>query len=744
MKTITTAFRTHLDQEVTALCTCWTITRVDGAILRFTDADQDVVQGGKTYSSIGAYRRTAIESTATLSVDNLEIVGTSSDLSLPDDELRAGLFDNAEVTIFMTPWLDSVRGRLRLRRGFFGEVQTLPNGTYQVELRGIMQRLAYNYTDIFSSSCLYDLGSPECGVIIKGSDLDVGTVFAVDESTRVAQTTYKRGKAYDLGWGDPDFEVSGAAGGVSQSIYWYNQGTFDMVINSVQSYTGAYSARGGDGDGTLTQDVDLEATTGLPTADIDAGACYLTARGFRRDDGHEGQFRIKFLDRDGVELGHGQQLNLAAPSYNATQIDFVGDFTVELWVKLQAAASTNQAIFTQGSFGGAAITGTRFTFENGTLAFRIDDDVLATGAQIIVQSSEAPTLEEWRHIAITRSGTNVSLIENFEVTATGTYAGTISIDEWANGPNSSGFVGKWDELRVWSAAKTAYELAFDAHHAIDPLSANLLRYYSFNDATGADLTGGDLTFTFGSLVTGEGSPVSVPAIYALSLGSGTYSSGYADVGTTWTEIGVQDHQIPPLSRLMSVNFDARLVGPAPVDARIDNLTGHIINTNVDGIVLGYMTDDIVWRCTAAGTATANQATGGIGATINVGASFIGEDAYLRSGRVLSSTDARTFIAEVSDVRAVDAWFNEGSVIFETGTNAGVAMEVKSWDSTTRQVELFLSLPANISAGDYFSIYPGCDKSRISCAAIFRNIKNIFATPDVPGQDELFRYPDSKA
>lgn len=742
MKSTTTALREHLDQEVTALCTCWTITRVDGTVLNFTDADQDVVQGGQTYSSIGAYQRTAIESTATLSVDNLEIVGSSNDLSLPDEELRAGLFDNAEVTIFMTPWLDSVRGRLRLRRGFFGEVQTLPNGTYQVELRGIMQRLAYNYTDIFASSCLYDLGSPECTIIIKGDDLDVGTSFAVGESTRIAQNAYKRGKAYDIEWGDPDFEIAGAAGGIGESIYWYNQGPFDLEVNSGESYTNSYSVRGGGGDGTLSQEVDLEATTGLPAADIDVGACFLTARAFRRDNADEGQFRIEFLDRDGQELGFGQQMNPNANSFNALQMDFAGDFTVELWIKLEASASINQAIFTQGSFGGVA-TGTRFTFENGRLAFRIDDNILSGTAQIIAQSSEEPVLDEWRHVALTRSGTDLTIIENFEVTATGTYAGVISIDEWANGPNSTGFVGKWDELRVWTEAKSVYELAFDAHHPIPSGSANLLRYYSFNDAAGADLTGGDGSFSFGNLVTNTGSPVAVPVGDALALGTATYSSGYADTTTTWSEVGVQDHPIPPLTRMMRINFDVRQLSGPTTNSFIDNLTGHIINTNEDGIVIGYMTNDIAWRCTGAGTANANQATGIVGSTLNLGATFVGEEAYLRAGRVLASSDARTFIAEVNDPRAVDAWFNEGSVIFETGPNAGVTMEVKSWNATTRQIELFLSLPANIKAGDYFSVYPGCDKSRISCAAIFRNIKNFFGTPDVPGQDELFRYPDAK-
>jgi hypothetical protein len=59
------------------------------------------------------------------------------------------------------------------------------------------------------------------------------------------------------------------------------------------------------------------------------------------------------------------------------------------------------------------------------------------------------------------------------------------------------------------------------------------------------------------------------------------------------------------------------------------------------------------------------------------------------------------------------------------------------------LELFLSLPFPIEAGDLFTLYPGCDKSRITCAAVFDNVTKMLGAPDVPGQDALFSYPDVK-
>ena len=60
-KTIIAPLRTHLDQEVTALCTCWEITRRDGKVIRLTDNDEPVVINAQIFGAVGAYKRSAIE-----------------------------------------------------------------------------------------------------------------------------------------------------------------------------------------------------------------------------------------------------------------------------------------------------------------------------------------------------------------------------------------------------------------------------------------------------------------------------------------------------------------------------------------------------------------------------------------------------------------------------------------------------------------------------------------------------------
>jgi hypothetical protein len=69
MKTISTALAQHLAGEVTTLATCWKITRRDGVVQGFTDHVRDLEVDGVTYRAASGYTRTAIRSTADLSVD---------------------------------------------------------------------------------------------------------------------------------------------------------------------------------------------------------------------------------------------------------------------------------------------------------------------------------------------------------------------------------------------------------------------------------------------------------------------------------------------------------------------------------------------------------------------------------------------------------------------------------------------------------------------------------------------------
>lgn len=183
MKAISPSLDAHLHQEVTTLATCWHITRPDGREFFFTDHDQNLVIAGQRYTASSGYSRTAIASDATLGVDNLDIDGVLDSEAITDRDLRAGLFDHAEVRIFLINWADLSQGILLLRRGHLGEV-TLKDGRFTVELRGLTQALSRQLLEATTPNCRNELGDSHCGIDL-AAWTEATSVAAVTEARRV-------------------------------------------------------------------------------------------------------------------------------------------------------------------------------------------------------------------------------------------------------------------------------------------------------------------------------------------------------------------------------------------------------------------------------------------------------------------------------------------------------------------------------------------------------------------------------
>jgi hypothetical protein len=68
-----------------------------------------------------------------------------------EDEVRAGLFDGAEIRISFVDWQNpDGHGEIRLRRGTLGETRLTPQGYFHAELRGLSQPLAQSTLEVFS------------------------------------------------------------------------------------------------------------------------------------------------------------------------------------------------------------------------------------------------------------------------------------------------------------------------------------------------------------------------------------------------------------------------------------------------------------------------------------------------------------------------------------------------------------------------------------------------------------------
>ena len=163
MKAASTAFRAHLAGEVHTLATCIRIARADGQVFGYTSHDTDLEVDALAYVAALGMSRSAIEDKAGMQVGNLEAMGVLDDASITVADLRAGLWDHAEVRVFEVNWADLTQGVLRQKRGWLGEV-THEGGSFKAEVRDLVSALNASIGELVSPACLADLGDTRCGV----------------------------------------------------------------------------------------------------------------------------------------------------------------------------------------------------------------------------------------------------------------------------------------------------------------------------------------------------------------------------------------------------------------------------------------------------------------------------------------------------------------------------------------------------------------------------------------------------
>jgi len=109
------------------------------------------------------------------------------------------------------------------------------------------------------------------------------------------------------------------------------------------------------------------------------------------------------------------------------------------------------------------------------------------------------------------------------------------------------------------------------------------------------------------------------------------------------------------------------------------------------------------------------------------------------GTVTSVTSRRVF--EQTGIAEPEAgYFIFGKVVWTSGENADAAasMDVQAMDGA--EISLFMPMPFDVSIGDTFTLYAGCDKRLATCRDKFDNVLNFRGEPHVPVSDDLIRGP----
>jgi uncharacterized phage protein (TIGR02218 family) len=118
------------------------------------------------------------------------------------------------------------------------------------------------------------------------------------------------------------------------------------------------------------------------------------------------------------------------------------------------------------------------------------------------------------------------------------------------------------------------------------------------------------------------------------------------------------------------------------------------------------------------------------------------DAAFHGSSTVSALDGSSLFRATGLGAFADGWFTAGKLVFTSGANDGLAVEVKTHrvEADGVHIELWQQMPEPVEAGDSFTVTAGCDKRFATCRDRFANAVNFRGFPHVPGNDFVISYP----
>lgn len=214
MKQVSMALAAHIAGEVTTLANCWKLTRIDSVVFGFTDHDKDIVIDSLTYKAASGFTPSAVQNTTTLSVDNLDVEGMLDAGNITEEDIMSGRYDFAEIEIFQVNYSDLSQGKLKLRRGWLGEVSIVKQ-QFVAEVRGLTQRLSQTIGELYSASCRATFADARCK--INAADYTVSGVVTSTLSNQEFMDSSRIESSGLYNFGKITF-TSGANSGLSMEV----------------------------------------------------------------------------------------------------------------------------------------------------------------------------------------------------------------------------------------------------------------------------------------------------------------------------------------------------------------------------------------------------------------------------------------------------------------------------------------------------------------------------------------------
>lgn len=102
----------------------------------------------------------------------------------------------------------------------------------------------------------------------------------------------------------------------------------------------------------------------------------------------------------------------------------------------------------------------------------------------------------------------------------------------------------------------------------------------------------------------------------------------------------------------------------------------------------------------------------------------------------AATSGSTASVVNSTLSQADGYFDLGTILWTSGANSGVTRTVKRFVHSGGVITMMTPLLNVPLAGDAFTIFPGCDKTKATCNSKFSNVVNFRGYPFIPAPDSI--------
>lgn len=185
MRTVSDNFDAALTQRTTTFARVWTITRMDGLVLRLTDHSHDIVDiNGHTYSASKGFTSTPVlTSSLSIGSQSVQLTVPLVDLGVTDGDLRHRLFEQATAKLEMINYAHVDYGTMTLFSGVIGRAVLSDKKRATIEVISAADPNLYVAGENYCGNCRNDLGDKNCKVNIFALAANITVTSAIDLTT---------------------------------------------------------------------------------------------------------------------------------------------------------------------------------------------------------------------------------------------------------------------------------------------------------------------------------------------------------------------------------------------------------------------------------------------------------------------------------------------------------------------------------------------------------------------------------